>query len=605
MGSTEINQLKALFLQKRKDLLDYNLFSVRMLILAMPLFAMALQCCLFLVGRVCSPYPMWISFFSIGLMALCLDWKLSLKYSALVIMGVILTSFTFSYIEPDSEAYHFPMQFLLREGWNPVFDSSIQKFNTIVEPTSLNFNHTLFLPKTTALCGALVAKATGLWLADSFLGYMLFFSLLGVSFDFAQRSWNCGKYSCLLFSLAVTFTTKITTLMTGYVDFLVYASLIIAAFSLCLYAQHQKRHDLIMAIISTVICGTAKTTGLVNCTILWIFFGVYSWRNKEIYIGILCIIILIALIGISPLVTSWIQYGSPLYPSQTFDSKINIIDITNDFTANEDGARMGYIARSVYAWVSPTLAVKACSLYYHKNDFSPVFNVVGGVGGLGTSLNLLMCSCVVLLVLSRKNLISLLCVFLLLTLIVYPLKYLGYARYFPQVWAIIPLGVYQFLYNGPTWSSRFQIFKRVISYGYLLVLTSLTAMSILRTCAFQLRCMIIEGHRQQTLVDFKEKNVCFVIPRNCTWRKFTLSKRLECCSIPYLFGDQDIDFDNIRNDTSFPCFSKYYCELWSLFDEYRACDSPSSLLRFKWLDVFRFFPHPLVYSKRNYLKSKR
>ena len=538
---------------------------------------------------------MWISFLLFSLLALLIHWKRLVCFWGLIFLALLLTAFTFSYIQVDAESYHIPMQLLLKEGWNPVFDSTLEKIGTIADTSTFWDKHTLFLPKTVALCGAMVSLASGLWIADTFLGYILFFVLFRTSYVFAKKTWDCNVFCCILFAAALSIRSKNADyLFSGMIDFHIYAAFVTALLSLLLYLQHHRIRDFILAILATAICSTTKTTGLVNCVFLWCGFGVLSWKHKETYPGIIAVTILVAWIGISPLVTSWIQYGSPFYPSMTFDPKIATVDITADFAANADGERMGYVARFVYAWVSPALATKACALYYSNPDFSPVFPLEDGksVNGLRNMNALLWCS-IVLLMLAKKDRITLACLFILLTLVLYPLKYIGYIRYFPQVWVVIPLGFYQFCFRPLSRLAKKERLKKGIQFCLLSILLLLTGIQTAKTLAFQAQYLLIEGRRQSLFAAIRENGEVFDLPVNSR-KRFMLSRRLSCGGVDYEFSQQMLDHDHFEEEDSFPCYKQYYREKWHVMDEYPVSNDPRSFLRIsRWLELIRYFPHPI------------
>ena len=576
----------------RRVIVDSDLFSVRILLLAMPLFGIMIQCALFLFGIPCSPFPMWISFLLFSLLALLIHWKRLVCFWGLIFLALLLTAFTFSYIQVDAESYHIPMQLLLKEGWNPVFDSTLEKIGTIADTSTFWDKHTLFLPKTVALCGAMVSLASGLWIADTFLGYILFFVLFRTSYVFAKKTWDCNVFCCILFAAALSIRSKNADyLFSGMIDFHIYAAFVTALLSLLLYLQHHRIRDFILAILATAICSTTKTTGLVNCVFLWCGFGVLSWKHKETYPGIIAVTILVAWIGISPLVTSWIQYGSPFYPSMTFDPKIATVDITADFAANADGERMGYVARFVYAWVSPALAAKACALYYHKADFAPQFYVTGGVGGFGTSLNLLLWCSIVFLLLAKKNLVSFVGLFIMATLVLCPVKYIGYGRYFLQACAIIPLGLYQFCFCPPDWLPNKM--KKPLRICLSLAFGLVALVNVTLCVSYQIRNIIAEGKCQKLLASFQKEDAVFAIPQN-TEKAFMLSRRLACSNVKYSFGQQKLDF---QDEASYPHFIRFYNNLWGAQEEYRLHKKPSRIL--KLLDIFKIFPSPIFYRTPN------
>ena len=578
----------------RQALVDSNLLSMQILLLAMPLFGIMIQCALFLFGKTCSPFPMWFSFLLFSLLALQIHWKCLLKFWGLVFLALLLTAYTFSYTHIDAECYHIPMQMLLKEGWNPVFDSTIEKLGTIADTSTFWDKHTLFLPKTVALCGALVSLASGLWIADSFLGYILFFVLFLTSYDFAKRTWGCNFFCSILFAAALSIKPKYADyLFSGLIDFHAYSALATAFLALFLYYQHFRIHDFVLAILATAISSTIKTTGLINCILLWGLFAVLLWERKEVYLGILSITILVAWIGISPLVTSWIQYGSPFYPSMTFDPRTVPINITADFTANGDGEQMGYVARFVYAWVSPALAKKACALYYCKPDFNPIFPMGDGksVNGL-RSMNILLWGSIVLMMLAKKNWTIPACLYILMTLVIYPLKYIGYIRYFPQVWVVIPLGIYQFCFCPSPWLTKRKRLKKISQYCLLSFLLVLSGVSVIKTLVFQTSYIMAEGNRQNLLASIRESGEVFVLPLNSE-KRLMLSRRLACEDVYYEFSQQLLDWDHFEEDVLFPFYIQYYTEFWRV----RFSNDPRRFLHIsKWHDIIKHFPHPLFHS---------
>ena len=568
-----------------------GLFSVRVLLLALPLLAMSIQTGLFLVGRTCSPFPMWIAFAACSLLALAAHWKRMVRFWGLVLLALLLGAYTFAYCGIDTDICHIPMQLLLREGWNPVFDSTLEKFGTVVDIPLVSVYHTLFMPKTAAFCGALAAQATGLWECSAFLGYLLLFAMSRTAFVFAGRLWGCGRWGGLLFAVSVSVTSTMTRMLEGPNDFHWYAALVTALLSLVLYHRDRNPRDCLLAVMASAICATVKSAGLANVVLLWGAFWLCSRKRGEPCRGLPAVTLLVLWIGISPLVTSWIQYGSPLYPAATFDPKIEPADVTDDFRANADGERMGHLARFVHGWISPALAKKACALWYRKADFDPVFFVRNGVGGL-KSLNVLFCLGIVLLLLARKNPVTLAGLWIVLTLICYPVKYIGFLRYFPHAWLVVPLGIYQFCRFPPGWLRRWPPAERALRISLYSVLGAVSLAYCLNVFAFQWRCMTIEGRMQELLASYRETGTTVEIPCNAQ-RGYAVSKRLACGNVDHVVGRRKME--NFDEDTSFPRYKEYFLTYWRYLGEYPVCNTPANLLRFKWLDLFRHFPHPLFY----------
>ena len=120
------------------------------------LAGMFIQGVLFLMGFSCSGWPMWSSFSAVAIMLGFADKKAFTRFGLLAVFCFVLTAYSFSYTVGDSMSYHFPMQDLLRRGWNPVYAATVEDFRglNLIGGHTMGMMHTLFLPRLSALCGA-------------------------------------------------------------------------------------------------------------------------------------------------------------------------------------------------------------------------------------------------------------------------------------------------------------------------------------------------------------------------------------------------------------------------------------------------------------------
>ena len=566
-----------------------DLASVELLLTTTLLLGLLTCSAGFFFGLSCSPVYLWGSFIFVAFLAGYHSWQRLATFIFCTLCLLCLTAYTFSYTGTDAGAYHVPMQRLLAEGWNPIFTSSIEEFQTYVANMGkLSPYHTLFLPKTTALCGALLSLSTHLWCADAFLGYTLILLLFVTAQRFAFQYWTHNTFACILFALALTCSTKVTSFLAGQVDYTAYAALLSATLALPLWLKSKSPRDLVTFGISLVFCMTSKSTGFI-CGIILLLAGlVLAYRDNQYWWFCVATLLFVIVIGAAPLLTAWIQYGSPFYPSMTFDPNIVPIDITNDFIGNPDGERMGYIARIVYAWFSQTLAIKGCAWFYNSPSFSPEFYVAGGVGGLGTIFRLLFCLSLVALLLSKKNAVFWIALFILVSSNLAPLKYLGYNRYFPQMWALPFLAFFNVLY-APAFSLPLK-WQKTMKIGAAVALIIFISPILARTLAYQTRQIILEGERQTALSAIHERNVQ-LSPSDDT---FTVRQRLFANGIqvtsnpaaPLLcMNRKDLLFgENANNQAA------------ELRQQVPICDTLQQLLTFPWWKITNKFPHPIFYN---------
>lgn len=562
------------------------------LLLAALVSGMTMQALLFFVNIPCGVWPMWISFGGV-IVVLSIASRSRLAMFLVVTSALLLlTSMTFSYTGCDTLDYHFSMQDLLRRGWNPITISQISDFSKLVEGRSLNIYHTLFLPRCAALCGALIGASTGLLVADSFLNYALLISLFLTSISFSERILKLRRTYSVLFALMMVITPNTTCILFGFVDFLTYSSFMLALFGGVMYAVDRNAQDLALTVLGLVITATSKTTGLVNASLLSCGLWTILIRDKRFYYGGIVIAALVFLIGFSPLVTSWINYGCPFYPTMSFSDAHPAVDITADFTGNEDALRMGYFARACYAWVSPALTVKICSWIFGNPNFNPEFYVAGGVSGYGTAFRVLLGLSAMALIFSKKNVVHLICGFLLLTTLVTPLKYIGYARYYPQVWAVPPLAIMNFVANP---IPRVRLFLcGLLRIALLSIPLAFAAKYATSFFLFSCSGIAAECDRQRSLREMRE--------RSNKWRidlgrlhTYTLCRRMEEAGIQAVgvADEASRDFPVASYDEKAFWVSANDARGNAVLSARRVPISIWSILRFSWLNAFICLPHPL------------
>ena len=476
----------------------------------------------FFFGQTVTPLYFYVSVAILLVCAFVGGWKRGVAYVALLVVCTVLTMFTFSYVGGDTQAYHFPMQHLLRNGWNPVFDSTVEKFYPLLEGSQLWFYHALFLPKFQELCGAIVSSSFHLFAGDAFLGYLLVACLFTTCVRFGRRQWRASTLWCVLFACGMTFSKTMWQMVEGVHAYSCYSSFCISAMTLVLYRNERRFSDLVLFVVSASICMACKTTGVLCVGLLVLLTLPLLWRRAAYWRAFLALGFLVAVVGASPLLTNWIQYGSPFYPSMTFNPDVPVVDITCDFTGNADALGMGFLSRICYAWVSPKLTVAAIRLFGDSPGFNPVFTYYP-VTGIGLWFNALLLVSVALLAISRKNLITWLCVIIFVSANFAPVKYIGSPRYFPQIWAIIPLSVMNFVCTARCAASetRMRTARKVVAVLLAGVLVGLAGMSLSRFLRYQGGLMVFEGVRQRLISSFpKEVKVDESFYRYTTVQRF-------------------------------------------------------------------------------------
>ena len=545
----------------------------------------------FFFGKTVSPIYFYAAVAILTCAAFLVGWCRGLAYLALLAVCTVLTMYTFSYTQWDAQTYHFPMQYLLHHGWNPVFDSTLEKFAALTGDAWLSRYHALFLPKFSSLCGAIVASSFGLFVGDAFLGYVLVACLFSTCMKFASRYWQANVWLRVLFATSMTFTSGLPFLC-GVVDYSTYASFGILALTLVLYVRDRRLSDLVLFVFAACICMSSKTTGIMNCGLLVIMTLPLLYKRVAYWRALFITGILVVVVGAAPILTNWIQYGSPFYPSMTFDPNVTPIDITSDFTGNADALSMGYLSRICYAWISPKLTVAAIRWLEGNPDFNPVFEVTGGVAGRGQMFCLVLLFSAFLLIVSRKNLVTLLCVVLFVSAGFAPLKYIGYSRYFIQIGLIPSLAIMNFICTAR--SSAGEGWMRYIRTGFAILgvvcLLRWSVVWVVGEFACYGKTLVAEKYRQDMIATFPRGKPVKVSETD--YRLTTIMRFRQAGLQMVKTTDGKVDTVILNESALFPCYDSHR----ELYENLETCFTASGFAlfnKFHWLDVFDNLPHVL------------
>ena len=360
------------------------------------------------------------------------------------------------YSNPDAEFYHRPASMLMAHGWNPVFDSTAEAVESFRKPNEgMRVWHVAYLPRAFWIFGALLYRTVGFVEAADALNILTcVLSFFMLSRLLARVLGMSGVTRHATAVLLAASPAVVALMFGGSSDSTFYSLFLIATSAATLYLATGGIQWLAFVVAAFPLIANLKFTGVVCCgfvTLVYLVGCLLQWRSGRAGIelpvkwllAVTASIGLAAVIGFSPYVTSWVRYGGPFYPAHTFDKRVPVSNrITEDFLSmNEDAKRMGHLGRLGYAYLSESITL---SLYGKGADggrFAPKFDVSGGVGGFGPVFRFAFVLSLVLLPLARVGLLGYLLACILLTVVVQPTMYVGYARYVPQLYAF-PLLVF-------------------------------------------------------------------------------------------------------------------------------------------------------------------
>lgn len=503
------------------------------------------------------------------------------------VMGVcwVLAAWTFPYGNVDYDVYHAPMQRLLISGWNPVFQSMMEDVS-LLTADGCSVWRTLFFAHGCELVCAVVAKGTGLFLADSFLSYFSAYALLVSAYRFAAGEWQGGTFARVLFALVVAFPFAFFVTFMGMIDYALYATLALALLSICNYERGKRMDDLFAAFVGLSFAAIIKANGVYLSAIGFVYLFVRYFRFASVRTGVLLSFLFVCVVSATPYLSAWVQYGSPFYPMHTFDPDIKVFDVNDDFSANADGLAMGYFARIVYAWFSTKLAILGSAWWTGRSNFAPQFYVPGGVAGMKILFKIMMWSAVAALICAKKNRISVLCLVVFLLANLAPLRYIGYGRYFAIIWLIPPLAAYN-LMHAPI--DRLRPLMPPIRICVYVVFSILAVSIFAKATGHFIRLAALEGMRQKELV--KAVGQGYRIEPKDERRRFIVQERLR--NVAGFVYEMNNNAENSAFSDKFLMPGASHDVEKQLEDEFPVCNTLKDYQKFQWRKAFSNWPKPL------------
>ena len=372
----------------RRDIASLGALMLERQILAFPVLVVLLACVSFFFGGHCAAWQWW----SAVAIVLILPWFTRDSRVALVADGAFVLLLIILWcvapmvydatLNTDYPRYHLPQIRLLIYGWNPISDPTADTISQTLglRYEDMSYMHVAFVAKTAAIFSAVAYHFTGDATALTYPLVLFLFVGVGISMLRLVRSINptCGWCS-LLFAGMVYFWHRVPSHL--YVD----ATLMLSAAGLLLTMWHSIRVQQIGWLrlsVFTFWMMNIKLPGCAAAFVFWLVFaGIVLWRERNFFwrymsrfaITGCVLVVLMCIASYSPYITSWRDYGHPLYPFKTADQdKYPQHNLTGDFkVGNADYKQMGYWGEFFNAYLSPRLVRSYYNLKLNRDDFAP------------------------------------------------------------------------------------------------------------------------------------------------------------------------------------------------------------------------------------------
>ncbi len=357
-------------------------------VLVFPVLVVLIASVTFLVGDHCAAWQWWTA---VGVVVAvpfrhgCVRGGLSAGTFLLWLYSVKLATAVFVTPGwPDILEYHLPAIRLLTEGWNPVTmatPESLQAFSGI-DNSLMRHLFVLFMAKG---CWYFSAEAfffthQPLNLLFPLFPFLFLPVLVQVLRLLAGRHW-AYKATGVLVLMGVVFRFYPSRICwSALVDCSVCVGGVGLLLSMYEIMNGGKWLWPELVCHSFWMC-TAKQTGMASCFVFWCVFSVVMLMKmkgktatlKRLAIAFATISAMVAMVGITPYLTSLHRYGHPLYPHASADeSKYPLFDFnTPQRLRNEDAAAMGYLGHFANAYMSPLLTRSYYKWKLDRHEFSP------------------------------------------------------------------------------------------------------------------------------------------------------------------------------------------------------------------------------------------
>ena len=500
-----------------------------------------ISCVSFLLGYSLQPWQFWSSMALSAIAAFIFSKKSAAQVIAINFVVFVLTMYTFTYVHVDASICHLPVAHFMLDGWNPVRENSLEAVRAMFASHGMTHvrefsaMHVLVVPKFVHILSAQLQSASGLFTAAAYPMWAMFFALASAAYKFSRAIWGASVfYACSFAALLCCNPIIMEHCFTGLVDYVSYASVVLALLSLVSWDRYARTADLAVFFASLSVALVCKFSALAPSVLLLGYMFHISRRERRLRIAALVSLCVFCFMCIIPYWTSAWWHGSPFYPSHSFRQDAKLMDLTADFIGNDDASKMGYLARFVYAWVSRPLALWGCRLWHSCNEFMPVWRWDFLASGCDWRYCALIWGSLVAALAFARNRVSAAGIVLFSSFFAITTKYIGYPRYVAHVYAAAALLWYNVAYSASK--------QRVRTVLLSLCAAASAIVAAEAVCKF-LRQVGDESLRQRNLAVMAASNRPYAPVESPSWWTYAIERRFRIESLAPGGGNEACRFD--------------------------------------------------------------
>ena len=433
------------------------------------------------------------------------EWKsfgLNLFITLLIFSASILISSQFIDLSFDGNWYHLDAVYLLKNGWNPVYEV------LSTEQTSYSDKYLNHFPKTSWVVSASIYNLTGIVESGKSVNLLLLIAGLFVGQNLLQSKFQLSGFLAWAFALVIAASPIVLlnlfgNCVDGQVASLILLGVLFCAYQICEGAWVNGLFALIaFALLANFKFNTGAYAVLFVTGFLLYLWYINSYRfSKILYTGLAWGIFTFGVLGWNPYMSNLIRNGHPLYPlsegvGHVFDKKA--IYPANFLELNwAERFIQSFFAEPSWKRNPESSQVKKL---FSKNNLDSFDTGVPDLAAFGpyapeVFLFLLPFTLLAFYFATRKHKITFLWVisFLLLSIIINPEAWL--LRYVPQFWVLIVVFILMLTIHSKVKFLPW-LFILVLAYSNYLIFEEYLNSNLVRTKTFKEEVALIKEHPQ-------------------------------------------------------------------------------------------------------------
>ena len=305
-------------------------------------------------------------------------------FATTVLLAIFLSSLPVMYCVSDALNCYRVGVAMMTEGWNPLIETEVS--DIVKYGHGFNPWHVAYAFKIPFIFGASLCKSLGFSSAGDSLNFILLAASFIAVYTWLRNSKLLPGTTSYILAVGLILSPNVVRLLIGgKCDPALFQCVVVMLVGLDFLRMNCHSGWGVPVLLSIVLASGIKPTGLLISVVIMMCFaaceiclGLKKGVTRRRIVGIILFVLGTASVAIvmnpSPLITSTIKHGTPLYPMQTkggTEVPQSVTQLTGDCDImNDDARELGFVGRYIRAYISET-AVDAIKSWQLHRPFNP------------------------------------------------------------------------------------------------------------------------------------------------------------------------------------------------------------------------------------------